>query len=313
MAKMLTVKVEDWTEFYQLASWFLRDKGQWVFRGHRKAEWELKTTLERESDKRKNKAKVKKQFDSLAEFLQSRPRSNESEQIEVFKALTQWDHYMGEHKLPYLAAMQHYGFPTRLLDFTCSLFVGAYFAFKNLRSRGERAVWAIRLEPLWENAKKVFGFENDVDDYALEKELLSLTDGLLDRSIRASTSVKHGVLPLLIGHDNPRLRAQNGLFLMPFSIDGFVANLERSLPGGLVSETSYARRGGLIAHELRLGDYLNSKNKKDVVVLKIICSKAMRKGAEGVFQQMNITEERMFPDKSFADVKDNVKYRFWYR
>ena len=134
--RMITLKIENWDEFYRLASWFLKDEGQWVFRGQTKAEWELKTTLERASNKRKSKSKVKNQFRTLDDFLHSHTHSNEAEQIGTFKALTLWDHYMGERLLPYLAAMQHYGFPTRLLDFTHSLFIAAYFAFENMRSRG---------------------------------------------------------------------------------------------------------------------------------------------------------------------------------
>ena len=109
--RMVIVRINDWDEFYVLASWFLNDVGQWVFRGQKKVEWELATTLERESKKQKSTRKGKSQFVTLDEYLRSRPHSNEVEQIETFKALTQWDHYMGEHKLPYLAAMQHYGFP----------------------------------------------------------------------------------------------------------------------------------------------------------------------------------------------------------
>ena len=37
----------------------------------------------------------------------------------------------------------------------------------------------------------------------------------------------------------------------------------------------------------------------------------MKKKSEDVFRQMNLTTERIFPDKSFAGVKDSVKYRFW--
>lgn len=310
--RMITLKIENWDEFYRLASWFLKDEGQWVFRGQTKAEWELKTTLERASNKRKSKSKVKNQFRTLDDFLHSHTHSNEAEQIGTFKALTLWDHYMGERLLPYLAAMQHYGFPTRLLDFTHSLFIAAYFAFENMRSRGDRAIWAIRLDPLWEYVRKVYVSQDGPDDHRIEGHILEIADGLIDKE-RSRTSARYGVLPLLTTSTNPRLKAQNGLFLMPFSIDGFVANLERSLPGGLIAEPHYTARGVPCESYMGLDNYLGFKHKKEVVVMKIVCAKAMKKLANDVFQQMNLTTERIFPDKSFADVKESVKCRFWYR
>ena len=308
--RMVIVRINDWDEFYVLASWFLNDVGQWVFRGQKKVEWELATTLERESKKQKSTRKGKSQFVTLDEYLRSRPHSNEVEQIETFKALTQWDHYMGEHKLPYLAAMQHYGFPTRLLDFTHSLFIAAYFAFEDKRSRGDRAVWAIRLDPVWHYSKAMLGIPNDIDDYEVEQRVQSIGDELIEHEKSRSTSARYGVLPLINVGDNPRLRAQNGLFLMPFTIDGFRFNLERAFPKGLdwlYSKDKKAPDGRYMQFE----DYMCLKQKQEVVVMKIVCSRKMKKKAECVFRQMNLTTERLFPDKSFADVKDSVKYRFW--
>ena len=130
---------------------------------------------------------------------------------------------------------------------------------------------------------------------------------------RSRTSARYGVLPLLTTSINPRLKAQNGLFLMPFSIDGFVANLERSLPGGLIAEPHYTARGIPCESYMGLDNYLGFKHKKEVVVMKFVCARAMKKSANDVFQQMNLTTERIFPDKSFADVKESVKCRSRYR
>ncbi len=64
---------------------------------------------------------------------------------------------------------------------------------------------------------------------------------------------------------------------------------------------------------MSLDNYLSFKLKKEVVVMKIVCSKKMKKMAGDVFRQMNLTTERIFPDKSFADVRDSIEYRFWYK
>ena len=313
-SKMVTVRINKWDDFYKLAAWFLNDTGQWVFRGQEKSEWELKSSLERESEKRKGKAKRKRQFSSLVEFLDwfrnTSTRTNESEQIETFKALTQWDHYMGESKLPYLAAMQHYGFPTRLLDFTHSLFIAVYFAFENMRSRGDRAVWALRLDPVWDYVKTILGIPEEAYDYEVQKRAMGMGEELIGN---AKPRYGHGVLPLLTCGNNPRLKAQNGLFLMPFTIDGFFVNLERSLPGGLIPLMVNADKARSGTREFLLDQFLQLKVKQEIVIMKIIFTKGMKKTAEAVCRQMNLTKERLFPDVSFADVKDNVKRRFWYK
>jgi hypothetical protein len=42
-----------------------------------------------------------------------------------------------------LFLMQHYGFPTRLLDWTESLAAGAYFAARDVKSYCDGAVWVL--------------------------------------------------------------------------------------------------------------------------------------------------------------------------
>ncbi len=48
-------------------------------------------------------------------------------------------------RLEWLALMRHFGAPTRLVDFTYSHYIAAYFAFSNLGTK-PRAVWAIDQE-----------------------------------------------------------------------------------------------------------------------------------------------------------------------
>src|SRR5216684_3693164 len=47
----------------------------------------------------------------------------------------------------WLALMQHHGAPTRLLDFTWSPYVAAFFALE--RATSDAAIWAINLPLLW--------------------------------------------------------------------------------------------------------------------------------------------------------------------
>lgn len=47
----------------------------------------------------------------------------------------------------WLALMQHHGAPTRLLDFTWSPFVSAFFALE--RATKDAAIWAIFVPEIW--------------------------------------------------------------------------------------------------------------------------------------------------------------------
>ena len=49
-------------------------------------------------------------------------------------------------KVEWLALMQHYGAPTRLLDWTNSAYVALHFALNNRKSTEDCAVWAIDTE-----------------------------------------------------------------------------------------------------------------------------------------------------------------------
>jgi hypothetical protein len=53
-----------------------------------------------------------------------------------------------DDELEWLGLMQHHGAPTRLLDFTWSPFVAAFFALE--KATEDAAVWAINLPLLWD-------------------------------------------------------------------------------------------------------------------------------------------------------------------
>src|ERR1700692_3020410 len=100
------------------ASWdelFDRLEGMegWIFRGHSSANWLLKSTLERRTPE--GESGFFNEFNIIREF-QGRAHNS-----------------LGAHQIPsqpgeWLSLMQHFGAPTRLVDFTRSPFVAAYFA-----------------------------------------------------------------------------------------------------------------------------------------------------------------------------------------
>lgn len=122
----------------------------WVFRGSRNAGWELKPSIEQETDQ---KTDYWDTFESkILEEFQSRARMHLSPS-DIPSAGP------GE-KLSWLSLMRHYGVPTRLLDFTLSPYVGLYFAIAN-RTNEEREkkyqpeIWAVDAVSLMKVARKI--------------------------------------------------------------------------------------------------------------------------------------------------------------
>lgn len=104
-----------------------------IYRGHADAAWRLESSLERIIGSRWSAEEAKKfEERSLAEF-QSKFHLYDRENVQPAS------------KLAWLSIMQHYGVPTRLLDFTASPYVALYFALEAYRPQGraDLAVFAL--------------------------------------------------------------------------------------------------------------------------------------------------------------------------
>lgn len=126
--------IHSWSEFVGIIqSW--QGFRNWCFRGQASAEWSLKSSLSRHVEVskvskrvwRRQESRIRRIFERKAHlFLNDLPQGDE---------------------LEWLALMQHHGAPTRLLDFTWSPYVAAFFALE--RATGDAAIWAINLPLLW--------------------------------------------------------------------------------------------------------------------------------------------------------------------
>src|SRR5579863_6165910 len=104
----------------------------WIFRGHKKESYPLQPSIERDypyCDWAEIEYRILREFQSKARLhmdpAQLPPTSP-------------------KYKLSWLAIMQHYGAPTRLLDFTYSPYVALYFALRNRKDESAYAeVWGI--------------------------------------------------------------------------------------------------------------------------------------------------------------------------
>ena len=103
-----------------------------IYRGQSSAAWELTTSLERAlghapegRDPKKVERGIQRRFIERAyDFLQQLPEPDD--------------------ELGWLMLMQHYGAPTRLLDWSKSPFIALYFAYEDPNVSHDRALWGLR-------------------------------------------------------------------------------------------------------------------------------------------------------------------------
>jgi hypothetical protein len=129
--------IHSWNEFVRKVG--SPPYNSWAFRGHANGNWPLLSALGRYLDTyieeeywERQEARILRIFQRKAHLYLTNPPP-------------------GEDRFQWLALMQHHGGPTRLLDFTWSPYVAAFFALE--RAEKEAAVWALnpaRLENVTE-------------------------------------------------------------------------------------------------------------------------------------------------------------------
>ena len=186
---MDTTYIEDWPAF---VAWSESLSG-WAFRGHQSAEWTLTNSLSRQ----------------LKRFCPDEASSGvrEARALRIFrrKAHIYLDARGAiEDDLRCLAMMQHHGAPTRLLDFTKSPFVAAFFALESAKAGA--AVFALNTPALWNLAPSF--------DRSLTREVIDPREP--GRYARYFASNQNPILwcgePAEMDR---RLVAQSGLFVVP--------------------------------------------------------------------------------------------------
>lgn len=108
-----------WEEYKQIVSNFLKQKRYIYFRGQSNAIWRLETTFLRRTEKSGTTLAV---YDEVIIPQLIHPvREKYGKKFDIRNP-----HEYGS----FLSLLQHYGFPTPLLDWTLCPYIAAYFAFK---------------------------------------------------------------------------------------------------------------------------------------------------------------------------------------
>ncbi len=277
----ITTEVENWNDFFLLHQRFI---SRFVFRGQANADWKLQTSLDR---------LINKLHPNYIDPII--PASYEDRMIEEFV----WKYPLYEKNIipqkeeyiEWLALMQHYGSPTRLLDFSHSLFVALFMAIDNY-SFDYSAVWGLN---------KIILNHKIFDKYRAEYETNYAGGNDLENYIynRANTSIKNSMSVNLIEPElyvvkpkncNERQNRQQGLFVIPSNIQ---SSFEENL-FALVNDKQV-----LSIPIKNLIEYSNSRSgnysQSDILLVKINIHKRLNLEITKILKQMNISAETLYP------------------
>jgi hypothetical protein len=255
-------RMESWKDAVQMADLL----GEWLFRGHSSESWGLETTLFRGATASKYPLDCLGHAEDwmLREF-QRQAHLHDLKTLPV-------------DKLEWLALIQHYGGPTRLLDFSYSFYVAAFFAME--RASGDAAVWAIDRMQLARMIAKKTGA--DIDNENIERTNRRHIEHAFN-----TNQPQPIVVNIEPGRMNERLAMQKGLFLLPCDPGvSFASSLEQTfdLSDGTLKPDPPGE-GTVIADQFSLGSS----------IVKMILPLAIHDTALRDLHKMNVNSTTLFP------------------
>jgi len=256
------IKIESWKAFQDVIAG--DNYRSWAFRGQADAEWKLESTLSR----------YLKDYHVIPEVWGKQERR-------IFRIFKRKAHQFLKH-LPkdddafeWLSIMKHHGAPTRLIDFTWSPYVAAFFAMEHAHKTA--AVWAIYPPGLkYRQSFPDLDIRGNVHDniglwkkdnyekYYLNNNYVFVTQGEPYRM-------------------NRRLIAQSGTFIVPSTIDKTIDEI-----------------------------ILNTVKKGDVLVKFELNTVRMRHHSLRELYSMNITNATLFPDLDGLARSMALEFEFHY-
>ena len=204
--------IHSWEDFNEVVAG--ADYRNWAFRGQSDQTWPLYSSLSR----------------YLKDFginpLAWAEQEGRIGRIFRRKAHLFLDHVPGDQDaFQWLALMQHHGAPTRLLDFTWSPFVAAFFALE--RATKDAAVWAIFIPAIWKGTQ-TFRFPQQASEVGPDQIGLRNPGAYETYYLRNSVPFVSSGEPVVM---NRRLIAQSGTFVVPGILDQSVDQILAAYPG----------------------------------------------------------------------------------
>jgi hypothetical protein len=224
----------------------------YIYRGHSNSEWPLQSSLERVLTKNWCPESAAKHEDFSVQEFKSKFHLYDRENLRP------------RSKLAWLATMQHYGVPTRLLDFTESPYVALYFALESYNPHCECdfAVFAVDYRGVM-NCSLGHAAGRDTTF----KESRDSLHGRQDEVFEILDSAGHEIAWVAEPTElNARLDRQSGSFLLSVN------------------------RG------LRIADVLAAPLYEEVDFLKFVIPRSQYPSVFALLRKMNITSKSLYGD-----------------
>ena len=285
----IRVAVNKWIE----AKAILEKLDGYIFRGQSNSEWGLSPTIERHATRhhipRKNalyhELKILHKFQQEAHHY----KSDLPDTSDIFE---------------WLALLQHYGGPTRLLDFTSSFYIAAFFALNN--TNDECAIWAINDLPLTFSFSKIIKSNIPLFDDLLDEMKIKVINKQLDQNVvslsladvidsgKAKLIKKNMVISSAPFKINKSMSRQKGLFIVPMNMS---ESLEKNICDSM--EFEYDNLNDSNAKNITSDEILKSSDilkNNNVKLLKLVIPKeAAQEGMYDLVERMNISSKTLFP------------------
>jgi hypothetical protein len=270
-------KIEQYADLYSQ----IPKLRSFIFRGHKSSSWLLSSSLEREYGKYAKCQMIEGVEAYSIQYFKKRSHSFEE------------TNRNSAGLVDLLASMQHYGCPTRLVDFTQSLYIATYFAVNDSFELKESfCVWALNFPVLLHYSNQfsnaIFGSKD--------------TSEQLDNAIHNLSELKElGIIIVEPEKVSRRMTAQQGVLLAQTNIrNSFESNLH-TLMGTEKSPTIV---------NLEELSRINQNIINNVKIIKFEFNEKCIQQVRRELLQMNVTSEILFPDIS-GMAKSAIEHLFW--
>lgn len=253
------VDLGSWSEFKSKVDSFMLE---WIYRGQAKASWMLESSLERSPSLLEFRHDI--ELVLIAEYRRAIQSFDDGPDIPTTT-------------LEWLALLQHYRTPTRLIDFSESPYVAAYFAFLEEHDEQEEpvAIWCVDRVAYYQAA--IYFLEDKIGIKKLHSRTCLFSSEVFDE-LFSQTDV-NCVMPFDLAYANKRQLIQQAVFLVAM-------NPNKPL-----------------AEQMEFLDYQESP-----IMTKLTIPRCDRCVALRDLMKMNITHASLFPGIDGFSRSLNLKY-----